>query len=500
MTSLRRRTFSGLGWNGAAQISAQAIQFATSVALARLLGPQEFGLIGMVLVFTGFASIFSDMGLRAALIQRRDLTDRHVDTVFWINVGVGAVLTAVFVAAAPLIAGFYGESSLRALTPIVALTFVPAALSSAQSALIDKALDFRSRFWIETTSAVVSGIVAVSMAVEGAGVWSLAGQALTSSTTRMVMVWRASGWRPRGWFDRSAFLELFRFSRNLLGNGIVSYWGRNIDRLMLGRFVGSVGLGVYSFAFRSVTLPLEITTDVTNAVMFPAFSLIQEDRATLRRVYMRSTGMIALMTFPTMIGLTVLAEPAVLLVYGEQWRASISIMQVLALSGMAQSVYNTAAWLFLSRGRTDILLRLGLWASLVRTGGVAVGLSWGVVGVAWAYVFGSLVLLLYPTWRTAGRMIDVRFIELLRNLAGPFVCAAAMGAALWICDRWALERFAPWVRVVIEAPLGVLVYALFVHRLRLGAWRDLRTALLEVGAERLPILARILGAGASPSR
>jgi hypothetical protein len=157
MTTLRRRTFLGLGWSGAAQVSVQAVQFAASIALARLLGPQEFGLIGMVLVFTGFASILLDKGLRAALIQRRDLTDRHVDTVFWINVGVGAVLTSVFVAATPLIAGFYGESSLRALTPIMALTFVPASLSFAQSALIDKALDFRSRFWIETTSAVVSG-------------------------------------------------------------------------------------------------------------------------------------------------------------------------------------------------------------------------------------------------------------------------------------------------------------------------------------------------------
>jgi O-antigen/teichoic acid export membrane protein len=493
MASLRQRTFSAFGWNGAAQFSAQTLQFVTSLALARLLGPKEFGLMAMVMVFAGFASIFSDMGLGAALIQRRDLSERHINSVFWINVGAGVLLTILFASAAPLVARFYQQPQLRLLTALVSLTFVPGALSVAQSALIDKSLNFRARFWIEASSALVSGVVAICMALTGAGVWSLVGQSLASAVTRLTVSWRLSTWRPNWSFDPRAFKELFRFSRNLLANGVITYWGRNADRLVLGRFVGSVDLGVYSFAFRAINIPLDLTTSVTNAVMFPAFSIIQDDRAMVSRVYLRSIRMIALVTFPIMIGLAVLAEPVVLLLYGDRWRASIGIVQILALSGMAQSVYNTAVWVFLSQGRTDLLVRLGIYASLVRAVGAAAGIPWGVTGVAWSYVVGSYGFLWYPTWRSAGSLVNLRFNRMLQNLAGPFFCAAGMGVIIWIFDRWVVGHFAPWLRVAAGLPLGILIYGSLVRRLKLQAWYDLRAALIDVGGERFPLLGRVLG-------
>jgi O-antigen/teichoic acid export membrane protein len=493
MATLRQRTFSAIWWNGAAQFLVQALQFVTSIALARLLGPKEFGLMGMVMVFTGFASTFSDMGLGAALIQRKDLSESHINTVFWINLGMGVLLTGVFVIAAPLVAGFYKQPQLRLVTVITSLTFIPAALTIAQNALIDKSLNFRARFWIEATSALVAGVVAICMALNSFGVWSLAGQSLASAITRLTVTWCLSTWRPNWSFDPGAFKELFRFSRNLLANGVIGYWGRSVDRLVLGRFMGSVELGVYSFAFRAINLPLDLTTSVTNAVMFPAFSMIQENCVTLRQVYLRSTGMVALVTFPIMIGLAILAEPFVLLLYGDRWRASIGIIQILAFSAMAQSVYNTAVWVFLSQGRSNILFRLGVYASLVRAAGAAAGISWGVTGVAWAYVVGSYGFLWYPTWRSAGSLVDLRFNQMLRNLAGPFFCAASMGAVLWISDRWIVVVFAPWIRVATGLPLGILVYGLLIRQLKVQAWTELRTALLELGGQRLPFLGRILG-------
>jgi O-antigen/teichoic acid export membrane protein len=492
-TGLRRRTISAISWNGAAQFLVQALQFLTSMAMARLLGPGEFGLMAMVMVFSGFASIFSDMGLGAALIQRKDLSDRHINTAFWINVGMGVFLTSLFLGAAPLVAGFYHQPQLRLVTALVSLTFIPTALTGAQYALLDKSLNFRARFWVEATSAFGAGVIAIGMALKGFGVWSLVGQLIASTVVRLILTWSLSPWRPSWSFDPGAFKELFRFSRNLLANGIFGYWGKNIDRLVLGRFMGSVDLGVYSFAFRAINLPLDLTTSVTNAVMFPAFSMMQDDTAALGRVYLRSTGMVALVTFPILIGLAALAEPVVLLIYGNRWRASVGIVQILAFSALVQSVYNTAPWVFLSQGRSNLLLRLGVYASLVRAAGAAAGVSWGIAGVAWAYVAGSYGFLWYPTWRSAGKLVGLRFNRMVRNLAGPFFSAASMGAVMWIADRWIVGQFAPWLRVATGLTLGILVYVFLIQRLKLEAWTELRTTLLEVGGERLPFLRTILG-------
>jgi hypothetical protein len=180
-------------------------------------------------------------------------------------------------------------------------------------------------------------------------------------------------------------------------------------------------LGIYSLADRLMRLPLANVTDVTSSVMFPALSSIQHDVEAIRRAYLRGTRMIALVIFPTMIALCVLAEPAILVVYGAKWRGSIVILQLLCFAGLAQSTYNTASWIFMSQGRTDVLFRLGILSTVVRATGVLIGTHWGLMGVAWAYVLGGYVFVWYPVWSSAGRIVNLRFSALLRNVAGT-VC------------------------------------------------------------------------------
>ncbi len=493
MVSLLHRTLAGFGWRGATQSLTQAFQFGVSILLAHLLGPHEFGLVAMVWVLTGFASVLVDMGLGAAIIQRQELSQGHLSSAFWINVAIASILTGAFVAAAPLVAGFYDEPRLRLLTVALSFNFVLTALSAVQLSLLDRSLDFRRKFWIEMAAAVSSGAVAVFLAVFGAGVWSIVAQSLVAGIARFGASWRLSDWRPAWSLERRASEELLRYGWKLAGSWTISYWGRNIDRLLLGRLLGTAPLGVYSAAFRLIALPLDLTTDVINNVMFPALSSIQEDRKTIAAVYLRSTRMIALVTFPMMIGFAALAEPAVLLVLGERWRASIGVIQLLAFSGMAQSVYNTASWLFMSQGRTTLILRLGVYTAAVRVAGAAIGVRWGVIGVALAYVVGSLVFLWYPVWRSAGSLIGIRYSRLMRNIEGPFLCAAGMGAVVVLLDRWLSAHAAPALRVAAGMIVGTGVYASLVQGSRLEAWHDLRRIVLRVGGQSFPILVRVLG-------
>ena len=373
MNNLRQRTLVGLGWTGAARLLGQILQLAVTVILARLLSPKEYGLLGMVLVFTGFASNVADMGLGASIIQRSTLSERHLNSVFWLNVATGIVLTGVFALAAPLVARFYGEPQLHMLTASIAFNFFFGSLNVVQNALLDKALNFRTKFWIETVSSLASGIVALALAFTGAGVWSLVGQALTLTVVRVLMMWTQSSWRPAMSFDFSAIRELMHFGGHLMGFGAVIYWSMNVDKLVIGRWIGSSALGIYSLADKLMRLPLVNVSDVTTSVMFPALSAIQDEVEAVRRAYLRGSRMIALITFPMMIALGVLAEPAILVVYGSKWRESIVILQLLCFAGVAQSMYNTAGWIYLSQGRTDILFRLGIYSTAVRATGVLIG-------------------------------------------------------------------------------------------------------------------------------
>ena len=300
----------------------------------------------MILVFTGFASSLSDMGLGASLVQQRTVSERHLNAVFWVNVAAGSFLTILFVLAAPLIARFYKEPLLRLLTSIVALNLILSSLNVVQNALLERSLNFRTKFWIGSVSLSVSGTVAIGLAVIGAGVWSLVAQSITATAIQVVIMWRLFSWRPRLSFDLSAFRELMRFGGNLMGVTIVYYWARDFDKLAIGRMLGSSALGIYSLADKLMRLPFENVTGMTTAVMFPALSAMQDEIESVKRAYLRATRMIALLTFPMMIGLCILAEPATLVVYGNKWREAIRVTQVLCLF--------RAGAIYLSHRRVDI--------------------------------------------------------------------------------------------------------------------------------------------------
>ena len=492
MANLRKRTLSGLGWSGASQFFGQGLQFVISAVLARLLSPREYGLLGMVVVFTGFATSFSDLSLGASIIQKQDVSKKHLSSVFWINVLIGGFLSLVFLLLSPLIADFYSEPALRTLTAVLAFTFTVNSLNVVQTALLDKSLNFRAKFQVDVVSISIAGTAALVMALSGAGVWSLVGQTLIVAMIRVAVMWRLSDWRPQMSFDWSAIKELMRFSKHLVGFGVVHYWSRNFDKLLIGRLLGSAALGIYGLSDRLMRLPLTNVTNITHSVMFPALSAMQQNVEGMKRVYLRANRMIAVLTFPLMTGLCVLAEPVIVAVYGNKWQGAIAVVQILCFAGMSQSVYNTASWIFLSRGRTDILFRLGVYATAIRIAGVFVGIHWGLTGVAWAYVLGG-VLIWYPTWASAGRLIQTRFYELLKNLAGPFYCSAAMGALIWTSDKWMFGGQPIWLRLAVEVPAGILIYWFLINQFQLLAWKDVRDAVLEMGGRQSRFVQWLLG-------
>ncbi|MEX0801341.1 MAG: MOP flippase family protein [Dehalococcoidia bacterium] len=476
--NLKQQTVAGVIWSAGARIVYQALQFVVTVVLARLLVPEDFGLIAMIAVFTGFASIFVDFGLAAAIIQRKEVEERHLSSAFWLNVAAGIALTAIVAALAPALSALYGESRLLPLILVMAASFALGSIGIVQKALLTRAMNFRRLGAIEVTAALVGGGTAITAALMGFGVWSLVIQLFVAAGIRLVLLWSLSDWRPHLILEREAVQELWRFSRNLAGFSAVNYWSRNADNFLIGKFVGASGLGIYSRAYSLMLMPLEQISAVTARVMFPALSRIQEDRPRVKRAYLRAVGIIGLLSFPVTAGLLVVAEPFVLTLYGAKWREVVPVLQILCIAGLIQPVSATVGWIYTSQGRTDWLFRWGLVSSGTTLLAFGIGIMWGVHGVAVAYAIRTYVLL-YPNFAIPGRLIEMRIREIFHAVRGPLFSALAMAGLVWAAGTMLPEAWSPGAVLLAQFGVGVLAYGALVHLFVLKPYLELKDLVRE---------------------
>lgn len=471
---LRQKAIEGVGWSAGATTGRQLVRVMVSIVLARLLTPEDFGLVSMVMVFAGFAGLFAELGFGIALIQRPEVEERHLSSVFWLNLGMGLLLSASFWLASPLIASFYDEPRLASLAAAIGVNFTLSALFTVQMAQLRRRLEFRLLATAEVTALLAGGFLAVGLAFAGFGVWSLIWQLLaTSAVTAMALHWR-SGWRPHRLFDRAAISELFGFSANLMGFNVSNYWIRQGDALLIGRFIGSQPLGVYRLAYSLMLLPLQQVTAILSSVMLSTLSRVQEDLALVRRTYLRGVAAIALVTFPMMAGLLVTAEDFVLVVLGAQWSEMVPTLRVFCVTGMLQSVGTTVGWLYQSQGRTDLMFKWGLGAGSLLIASIVFGVWMGTIfAVACSYSVMS-ILLSYPGIAIPGRLVGVSPRDVVRSIGGIFLCASAMAAGVWGLGTLLPPDWPRWLSLAVDVGVGLVVYPALVHMAKLRAYLDVR--------------------------
>ena len=384
---------------GALTLTAQGakfiLQLVSTVVLARLLTPEDFGLVAMVTAITGVAALFADAGLSQATIQREEISHNQISTLFWINVAISLMLVLVAAALAPALAWFYAEPRLIGITLAAAGTFLFSGLMVQYDALLKRQMRYTSLAIRDVACWAVGVSVAMVMAWRGAGYWALVALPLTISLMQMILSWFMVSWRP-GLPRRSAEVRsMLHFGGNLTASNFISYLGRNADNVLIGWFWGAGALGLYSRAYSLLMLPLRQLNAPVAAVAIPAFCRIQDDPERFARYYLRTINMIMWMSAPLIGFLFVAAEPVILLTLGDHWRESAAVFQILAICALTQPLYNTTGWLFVSRGRTDRLLKLALIICPAVLGAFVIGLPFGIRGVAVSY---SLVLLAILPW------------------------------------------------------------------------------------------------------
>lgn len=459
MTFLRKSAISGVKWSSISQFGRQGMQLLTTVVLARLLSPSDFGLVGMAMVVVGFVALFKDLGTSAAVIQRKNISNELLSSIFWVNTGFGLLAMIVLIAVSTLVANFYHESRVAPLLMVLSLTFFISGLSILQYSLLERNLAFNRLAKLEISATLFGSIVGIGSAILGYGVWSLVYQSLAVTTVTTILLWIFSTWRPKMIFHWIEVKSVSSYSLNLTGFNIFNYFARNADYLLIGRFLGAQNLGYYTLAYNIMLYPLQNISGVIGRVMFPVFSQIQNDDALFRSAYLKVASAIALITFPMMLGLMALSKQLVLTVFGSQWVPVILLLMILAPVGLVQSIGTTVGTIYQAKGRTDWMFRWGIAAGILVMVAFVIGMQWGIVGVAAAYAVASL-LLVYPAFAIPFRLINLRVRDLGTVLWRPFLSSLFMLVVVLLLKAALPADLSSGFSLGILIPTGVIAYIL----------------------------------------
>jgi len=459
LKDLKQKTIRG----GFARICAQGVNFlvrlVSLMVLARLLGPTDFGLVGMVTAFTGVLALFRDFGLSSAAIQSTSVTDEQMSTLFWINLGAGTVLGIVSVAMAPAIAAFYHEPRLLGVTAVLGAGFFFNSAGIQHGALLQRQMQFASLAMINTVSLILGAAIAIGGAHAGYGYWALVGMTVTFPFINTIGCWLTTAWVPGPPCRSAGIRAMLRFGGTLTLTGLVVYVANNCEKVLLGRFWGVDALGIYGRAYQLSNIPTDNLNSAAGEVAFSALSRIQDDPIRLRRYFLKGYALVLAVTLPITAAAALFAEDMIFVFLGPKWMVAAPIFRLLAPTILVFAIANPLGWLMSSLGLVGRNLKMGLVIAPVMIAGYVVGLPYGPKGVAFAY---SAVMLQWVmqaiVWAVYGTAISFR--DVLLALSQPLVSSIVAGGLAFGVRVVYGKSLSPFPRFALET--AVLLITFFV--------------------------------------
>ncbi len=456
--SLKQRTFSAIRWTTAGAVARAALQVIQVSVLARLLLPQDYGLMAMVAVVLSFAGLFADAGMSSAFIQRQDVTEEQRSSLFWLNVAMGLSMTVLVIAASPALAWFFNDQRLAMPITLSATTFLIGALGQQIRVAAEKNLDFRPVAILELSAAVAGFLVAIAGALLGWGVYALVAGGIFNAICSTALAWAllARGWRPLNRLKMADVRSFLGFGGSLVANNVVNQINSTIDIFLGGRLLGAVDLGLYSIP-RNLALQVQlIINPIITRVGFPLIAQVQADVARVRMIYLKTLNMTASSNAPIYVGMAFLAPECAAILLGPGWERSGELLRVLALWGGVRSLANPVGSLLFGMGRADLSLKWNVGLMLIIPAFMWLGAQYGPEGMAWM-LLAMMIVLFVPAWFVLVRpLCSASLAEYSAVALRPFILAAlAVASGYFAADQFdgALSRLA--VAILISAPLYV---------------------------------------------
>lgn len=391
MDDLKSKSFRALNWDLFERFSKHGIRFIISIFLARLLEPEEFGLVGMVTVFTSLSNSFIDFGFGNALIHKKDPNEVQYSTIFYINFAVGGLLTFLMFISAEYIGAFYGNPTVSSIAKAISITFLINAINIVQRAQITKSLEFYLFTRANLTALILSGIIGITMAFTGFGVWSLVAQTIASGIITTAVIWYDSDWRPKLLFSLREIKDLWDYGQKELANGLISAFFNKADVIIIGKALSASILGFYFRAKSMEDMVVEYSSKSLMKVFFPVISTIQDDKKRVVRIFKKSLSIIGLITFGLLGLLYVTAEDLIVVLFSDKWLPSVRMYQILILGGYGYPINSLLVNVFKGLGYPGLNLKLGIFRKSLK--GVCFVIAWfyGIYPFLWAWITISAI-------------------------------------------------------------------------------------------------------------
>ena len=453
----------GVKWKLVSQVLREGTRLAIGILLARLLTPDEWGVASLAMVAASFVTMLADVGLPVALVQRARIDENDRSTMFWTALTLGVAFTVGGMACSGLIADFFGEPEVQPLFAVLSIGFTIASLEKVPGALLARGLAFRALEVRQILATAAGAVVAATLAFAGAGAWAIIGNSLATTTVSCALLWVVTRWRPRFVFAWDSFRRLTSFGGTLVASQIVAYFQLNADRILIGRYLGAGPVGTYAFAYQLMFTPVGNIGFPLQMVLFPVFSTIQHDLERLHAAWLRSMRLAVAIMVPAFLTLFAVAPDFIPTVFGPRWEDAVPVLQLLSIAGIAYSLSTQNGILLAVQDKVGTMFRLTLAVTVVVITAVAVGLEWGIVGVAAGFAAAHWLLVVPQTWvMTRATGIGFRRTLLAACTPLPFAVAATVVA---LSVRLGLVGLGvpPAVRVILVAVVLLSLYAGLVY-------------------------------------
>lgn len=478
--SLKQKTISGLFWTFSQQFGIQFINFVVSIVLARLLMPSDFGLIGMLAVFIGIGSTLIDGGLTSSIIRTPKPDQKDYSTVFFINLIGSVVIYLIIFFSAPFIADFYNQPILKDLVRVYTLSFIINAFGSVQGTKLTKEMNFKKQMTIQIPSLISGGIMGVTLAYIGFGVWSLVFMNLFQSFLSTLQLWIRSGWMPSFSFDKERFKYHFNFGYKLTLSSLLDTVYNNAYNLIIGKYFSVAQLGYYTRANTLKQLPVQNVSKALNKVTYPIFSSIQHDDVKLKSAYRRLMQQVLFWLAPVLISLAVVAEPFFRFLLGEKWLPAVPYFQILCVVGIMYPLNAYNLNILKVKGRSDLFLKLEVIKKVIITIGIIIAVPFGIYGLLYFQLIFSILVFFINTWYS-GKIINYTVVDQLKDIVPSIALATVVGAASWVFDTYVVKEAISYevLRVAIVGLTYFIVYLGISYLSKMPAIIDFRKLILK---------------------
>lgn len=417
--------FHNIKWLSFSQVIKVACQLSGLVIFARFLTPKDIGVMSLTMIVVSFVNILRDMGSSAAIIQKEEIDDKLISSVFILNTMMGFALAIIFYCLSYYISHFYKLEALEYTIKLITITFILNSITSVHLAILERKSQFKTVALTEIISSICALTIGVYFAVNGYGVYSLVFQTLAFSFLTSISFCFFSGWKITFIFDLNKIKSIFKFSSNLVLFNFVNYFSRNSDEMIIGRFFSAAILGEYSLAYRVMLFPVQNMRSVLTRSLYPILSRLQTSSNEAVEVYLKSIKAIAMIVPPIMLGLSAVSNEFVLLIFGSQWLLLSKLLVWLSIVGALQAIVSTTGAVFMSKGKTDLLLYISIFNSVLQVGSFIIGGFYNIEVLVKLYLLAN-IMMFFPNMMLAMRLLEGRFIDLMLCIYKPILCSVLM--------------------------------------------------------------------------